>query len=29
MPISKALSREQAVWWYTAISDRIEAPQNA
>jgi hypothetical protein len=29
MPISKALSREQAVWWYTAIGDRIEAPQNA
>jgi hypothetical protein len=29
MPISKAMSREQAVWWYTAISDRVEAPETA
>jgi hypothetical protein len=29
MPISKALSRDQAVWWYTAISDRVEAPEPA
>ena len=29
MPISKALSRDQAVWWFTAIGDRVEAPPRA
>lgn len=26
MPISKAMARERATWWFTSITDRIEAP---
>jgi hypothetical protein len=25
MPINKALSRDQMVWWFSAITDRVEA----
>jgi hypothetical protein len=26
MPISAALARERATWWFEAITDRVEAP---
>ena len=29
MPISTALDRDQLVWWFEAISDRVEAPEPA
>ena len=26
MPISKAMAREKSTWWFTSITDRVEAP---
>lgn len=26
MPISKAMARDKATWWFTSITDRVEAP---
>jgi hypothetical protein len=26
MPISKAMARERATWWFTSITDRLETP---
>jgi hypothetical protein len=27
MPISSAMARERATWWYTSITDRVEAAE--
>jgi hypothetical protein len=27
MPISKAMSKERASWWFAPIADRVEAPE--
>jgi len=29
MPISDAMAKERATWWFTSITDRVPAPSPA